>query len=151
MEALKFWWWLGLTRCWLLHRFWKIVLTLFIRLASFCVISTSSSQCTYTSNKTGTEPSRPCRPIDLTPDLYPTFTNRFSVVWGNFGKVWSSGEKYGSPFLSLNQKFIIHISQFWEKSVNYEIKVCSGLVLYVIQWQKLLLSVLHNNAQELCC
>ncbi len=62
---------------------------------SFCVISTSSSQCTYSSGKIGTEPSRPCRPIDLTPDLYPTFTNRFSVVWGNFGKVCSSGEKYG--------------------------------------------------------
>ncbi|KAI2668009.1 E3 SUMO-protein ligase PIAS4-A [Labeo rohita] len=43
-------------------------------------------QCTYSSNKMGTEPSRPCRPIDLTPGLYPAFTNRFSVVWGNFGK-----------------------------------------------------------------
>ncbi|RXN33319.1 E3 SUMO- ligase PIAS4-like protein [Labeo rohita] len=46
-------------------------------------------QCTYSSNKMGTEPSRPCRPIDLTPGLYPAFTNRFSVVWGNFGKSYT--------------------------------------------------------------
>ncbi|KAF4117891.1 hypothetical protein G5714_002444 [Onychostoma macrolepis] len=47
-------------------------------------------QSTYSSDKTGTEPSRPCRPIDLTPDLYPTFTNRFSVIWGHFGKSYSA-------------------------------------------------------------
>uniref|UniRef100_A0A672RHB8 E3 SUMO-protein ligase PIAS4-like n=1 Tax=Sinocyclocheilus grahami TaxID=75366 RepID=A0A672RHB8_SINGR len=47
------------------------------------------AECTYSSNKLGTEPSRPCRPIDLTPNLYLTFTNRFSVLWGNFGKVLS--------------------------------------------------------------
>ncbi|KAL1281122.1 hypothetical protein QQF64_015722 [Cirrhinus molitorella] len=47
-------------------------------------------QCTYSSNKMGTEPSRPCRPIDLSPGLYPAFTNRFSVVWGNFGKSYSA-------------------------------------------------------------
>ncbi|XP_051729811.1 E3 SUMO-protein ligase PIAS4b isoform X1 [Ctenopharyngodon idella] len=46
-------------------------------------------QCSYSSNKMGTEPSRPCRPIDITPELYITFTNRFSVVWGNFGKNYS--------------------------------------------------------------
>ncbi|KTG33577.1 hypothetical protein cypCar_00020110 [Cyprinus carpio] len=44
-------------------------------------------ECTYSSNKLGTEPSRPCRPIDLTPNLYLTFTNRLSVLWGNFGKL----------------------------------------------------------------
>ncbi|XP_016389568.1 E3 SUMO-protein ligase PIAS4b [Sinocyclocheilus rhinocerous] len=46
-------------------------------------------ECTYSSNKLGTEPSRPCRPIDLTPNLYLTFTNRFSVLWGNFGKSYT--------------------------------------------------------------
>uniref|UniRef100_A0A8C1K991 Protein inhibitor of activated STAT, 4b n=1 Tax=Cyprinus carpio TaxID=7962 RepID=A0A8C1K991_CYPCA len=46
-------------------------------------------ECTYSSNKLGTEPSRPCRPIDLTPNLYLTFTNRLSVLWGNFGKSYT--------------------------------------------------------------
>ncbi|XP_059418948.1 E3 SUMO-protein ligase PIAS4b [Carassius carassius] len=46
-------------------------------------------ECTYSSTKLGTEPSRPCRPIDLTPNLYLTFTNRFSVLWGNFGKSYT--------------------------------------------------------------
>ncbi|XP_067309461.1 E3 SUMO-protein ligase PIAS4b isoform X2 [Pseudorasbora parva] len=46
-------------------------------------------QCSYSSNKMGTEPSRPCLPIDITPELYITFTNRFSVVWGNFGKSYA--------------------------------------------------------------
>ncbi|XDV28335.1 hypothetical protein PO909_031669 [Leuciscus waleckii] len=48
-------------------------------------------QCSYSSNKMGTEPSRPCRPIDITPDLYVSFTNRFSVLWGNFGKNYCVG------------------------------------------------------------
>ncbi|XP_039517104.1 E3 SUMO-protein ligase PIAS4b [Pimephales promelas] len=46
-------------------------------------------QCSYSSDKMGTEPSRPCRPIDITPKLYPSFTNRVSVEWGNFGKNYS--------------------------------------------------------------
>ncbi|NP_956637.2 E3 SUMO-protein ligase PIAS4b isoform 1 [Danio rerio] len=46
-------------------------------------------QCTYSSNKLGLEPSRPCRPIDITSDLYLSFTNRFTVLWGNFGKSYS--------------------------------------------------------------
>ncbi|KAI7809983.1 protein inhibitor of activated STAT [Triplophysa rosa] len=46
-------------------------------------------QCSYSSNKPGTEPSRPCRPIDITPLLWVSFTNRFSVTWGNFGKRYS--------------------------------------------------------------
>lgn len=48
-------------------------------------------QCSYSSNKPGREPSRPCRPIDITPLLYVSFTNRFSVTWGNFGKCYSVG------------------------------------------------------------
>ncbi|KAA0719595.1 E3 SUMO-protein ligase PIAS4 [Triplophysa tibetana] len=46
-------------------------------------------QCSYSSSKPGTEPSRPCRPIDVTPLLWVSFTNRFSVTWGNFGKRYS--------------------------------------------------------------
>lgn len=46
-------------------------------------------ECSYSSNKMGTEPSLPCRPIDITPELYLAFTNRFSVGWGNFGKSYT--------------------------------------------------------------
>ncbi|XP_043078545.1 E3 SUMO-protein ligase PIAS4b [Puntigrus tetrazona] len=58
--------------------------------------------CTYSSDKAGTEPSRPCRPIDLTPGLYPTFTNRLSVVWGNFGKSYSAAVYLVKPVSSLD-------------------------------------------------
>ncbi|XP_056598872.1 E3 SUMO-protein ligase PIAS4b isoform X2 [Triplophysa dalaica] len=47
-------------------------------------------QCSYSSSKPGTEPSRPCRPIDVTSLLWVSSTNRFSVTWGNFGKHYSA-------------------------------------------------------------
>lgn len=46
-------------------------------------------QCSYSSYKPGTEPSRPCRPINITSLLYISFTNCFSVTWGNYGKHYS--------------------------------------------------------------
>ncbi|XP_051554628.1 E3 SUMO-protein ligase PIAS4b [Myxocyprinus asiaticus] len=47
-------------------------------------------QCSYSCNRVGTEPSRPCRPIDITPCLYLSFTNQLSVVWGNICKCYSA-------------------------------------------------------------
>lgn len=43
----------------------------------------------YPSNKPGVEPRRPCRPVNITPWLHlSTVTNRVTITWGNFGKVW---------------------------------------------------------------
>ncbi|TRY55905.1 hypothetical protein DNTS_001743 [Danionella cerebrum] len=47
-------------------------------------------QCSFSSVKPGTEPSRPCRPIDITPLLYPRVTNKITVFWRNFGKRYSA-------------------------------------------------------------
>lgn len=52
----------------------------------------------YPSNKPGVEPKRPCRPVNLTHLMYlSSATNRVTVTWGNYGKVWGAGSGLCPP------------------------------------------------------